>query len=99
MWDLPGAGLEPMSPALAGRFLTTAPPGKPILFVFKESASLLVLGFQFLFVTHLGYSNFLQHGLRYRTEKEGIKLSSTLLKCSQEFCKVDFINSVFTDDS
>ena len=23
------AGLEPMSPALAGRFSTTAPPGKP----------------------------------------------------------------------
>ena len=29
MWDLPGSGLEPMSPALAGGFLTTAPPGKP----------------------------------------------------------------------
>ena len=28
-WDPPGPGLEPMSPALAGRFLTTAPPGKP----------------------------------------------------------------------
>ena len=28
MWDLPGAGLEPVSPALAGGFLTTAPPGK-----------------------------------------------------------------------
>ena len=28
MWDLPGQGIEPMSPALAGRFLTTAPPGK-----------------------------------------------------------------------
>ena len=28
MWDLPGPGIEPMSPALAGRFLTTAPPGK-----------------------------------------------------------------------
>ena len=28
MWDLPGPGLEPASPALAGRFLTTAPPGK-----------------------------------------------------------------------
>ena len=26
MWDLPGPGLEPVSPALAGRFLTTAPP-------------------------------------------------------------------------
>ena len=29
MWDLPGPGLEPVSPALAGRFLTTVPPGKP----------------------------------------------------------------------
>ena len=29
MWDLPGPGLEPVFPALAGRFLTTAPPGKP----------------------------------------------------------------------
>ena len=29
MWDLPGPGLEPVSPALAGGFLTTAPPGKP----------------------------------------------------------------------
>ena len=28
MWDLPGPGLETMSPALAGRFPTTAPPGK-----------------------------------------------------------------------
>ena len=29
MWDLLGPGLEPVSPALAGRFSTTAPPGKP----------------------------------------------------------------------
>ena len=29
MWGLPRPGLEPVSPALAGRFLTTAPPGKP----------------------------------------------------------------------
>ena len=28
MWDLPRSGSEPMSPALAGRFLTTGPPGK-----------------------------------------------------------------------
>ena len=28
MWDLPGPGIEPMSPALADRFLTTVPPGK-----------------------------------------------------------------------
>ena len=31
MWDIPGPGLEPMSPALAGRFLTTVPPGKSCL--------------------------------------------------------------------
>ena len=30
MWDLPGPELEPVSPALAGRFPTTAPPGKPL---------------------------------------------------------------------
>ena len=29
MWDPPRSGLEPVSPALAGRFSTTAPPGKP----------------------------------------------------------------------
>ena len=29
MWDLPRPGLEPVSPALAGGVLTTAPPGKP----------------------------------------------------------------------
>ena len=28
MWDLPGPGIKPVSPALAGRFLTTGPPGK-----------------------------------------------------------------------
>ena len=29
MWDLPEPGIEPMSPALAGRFFTTESPGKP----------------------------------------------------------------------
>ena len=28
MWDLPGPGLEPVSPTLASGLLTTAPPGK-----------------------------------------------------------------------
>ena len=36
MWDLPGPGLEPVSPALAGGFLTTMPPGKS-LHIFKVS--------------------------------------------------------------
>ena len=30
MWDLPRPGPEPVSPALAGRLPTTAPPGKPL---------------------------------------------------------------------
>ena len=29
MWDLPIPELEPVSPAMAGRLSTTAPPGKP----------------------------------------------------------------------
>ena len=33
-WDLPRPGLEPMSPALAGRFSTTVPPGKPQVHIF-----------------------------------------------------------------
>ena len=44
MWDLPRPGHEPVSPALAGRFSTTVPPGKPhsstILKVFSPDFSL-----------------------------------------------------------
>ena len=29
--DFPNPGIKPRSPALAGRFSTTVPPGKPIL--------------------------------------------------------------------
>ena len=35
MWDLPRPELEPVSPALAGRLSTTAPPGKPQLKLLK----------------------------------------------------------------
>ena len=28
MWDLPGPEIEPTTPALAGQFLTTGPPGE-----------------------------------------------------------------------
>ena len=31
MWDPPRPGPEPVSPALAGRLPTTAPPGKPLM--------------------------------------------------------------------
>ena len=40
LWDLPRPGLEPVSPALAGRFSTTAPPGKPhVTFLIEKPAA------------------------------------------------------------
>ena len=45
VWDLPGPGLEPVSPALAGGFLTTAPPEKPLL---SRILTLLFLSDRFL---------------------------------------------------
>ena len=36
MWDPRRPGLEPVSPALAGRFSTTVPPGKPPETTFKH---------------------------------------------------------------
>ena len=44
MWDLPRPGLEPVSPALAGRLSTTAPPGKPLNW-FNIFSSFLLLHF------------------------------------------------------
>ena len=41
MWDPPRPGLEPVSPALAGRFSTTAPPGKPLGMVFNPAGHVL----------------------------------------------------------
>ena len=43
MWDLPRPGIQPVSPALAGGFLTTAPPGKSCENIFNESVSYLGL--------------------------------------------------------
>ena len=50
-WDLPGPGLEPMSPALAGGLLTTAPPGKPLNGWFYECFGIL-LKFPRIVTTH-----------------------------------------------
>jgi len=36
MWDLPGQGIEPTSPALAGGFFSTEPPGKPLMRVLNH---------------------------------------------------------------
>ena len=43
MWDLLRPGLEPVSPALAGRFSITAPPGKPLVFLFLNNVHVIGL--------------------------------------------------------
>ena len=55
MWDLPGPGLEPVSPALAGGFLTTAPPGKPSIH-FKLFIYLFYFWLCWVFVSVRGLS-------------------------------------------
>ena len=37
MWDLPGPGIELMSPPLAGGFFTTELPGNPFYVVLTQS--------------------------------------------------------------
>ena len=49
MWDLPRPGLEPVSPALAGRFSTTAPPGKP------EKALFLTIIYTYVYIEAYNY--------------------------------------------
>ena len=39
MWDLPGPGHEPASPASAGGLSSTAPPGKPGNFFLREKVT------------------------------------------------------------
>ena len=39
MWDLPGPGIEVMSPGLAGGFFTTEPPGNPLVVSFDDQKS------------------------------------------------------------
>ena len=41
MWDPPGAGLEPVPPALAGGFSTTVPAGKSLLLVLNFLQTML----------------------------------------------------------
>ena len=43
MGNLPGSGIEPMSPALAGGFFTTEPPGKSLDFHFFGLTCIFIL--------------------------------------------------------
>ena len=43
LWNLPGPGIELVSPALAGGFLTTVPPGKSSIYSKLDFAAYLFL--------------------------------------------------------
>ena len=53
MWDPPGPGLEPMSPALAGGLSTTAPPGKPDPILFRKLNKVISLEEVEIFIKEL----------------------------------------------
>ena len=58
MRDFPRQGLEPVSPALAGRFSTTAPPGKPFC-PFLSWIVFLLLSFKFF--AYFGHQSFVKY--------------------------------------
>ena len=91
----PGPGLEPVSPALAGRFLTTAPPGKPwplfleyaraFLKIMKPLDYLLLTGRSSVSGKVVGRKN-RPSGICARTlQKLIIKLSSIIQKKTTRF--------------
>ena len=72
MWDLPRPGLEHVSPALAGRFSTTAPPGKPW--------NILLLATNMAFII-LWVSVSISRPLRNRLWSLCLKVGPSAVKC------------------
>ena len=70
-WDLPRPGMEPVYPALAGRFLATRPPGKPwfsYLFNFFRKLLGCKISFYVLLlseVTHFCFRNINKFAISY----------------------------------
>ena len=63
VWDLPRPGMEPVSLALAAGVFTAEPPGKPCLWDFLRSLTVIDIYFNFIVVKNilrkLNSSNFL----------------------------------------
>ena len=59
MWDLPRPGLEPVSPALASRLSTTAPPGKPLKSNFNIAPELIEKKRYFSIFTWVLYQDYI----------------------------------------
>ena len=70
MWDLPRAGIEPVSPALADRFFTAEPPEKPFYYILK----LLLLSLAFFH----GQNFLLYSEMKILTLNVKLELANTL---------------------
>jgi len=55
MWDLPRPGIELVSSALHGRFVTTGPAGKPLSILLLKQAVLLKPSDSFILTGELAY--------------------------------------------
>ena len=88
MWDLPRPGLKPVSPAWAGGFLTTAPPGKSLISSFSFTLVNYPINSQCIFPFKLSPVSFccfqpenhlVYHPNRLGNREEGRKDGSLLL--------------------
>ena len=75
-WDPPRPGLEPVSPASAGRFPTTAPPGKPHASIFNQHIFYILIGY----IPVLTLSGRVYFSIYHLKLKKGI---------SKEYCKIN----------
>ena len=64
MWNLPGPGIKPVSPALAGDFLTTEAPEKSPVFLLKSSPSDMCFATSFDFHA-FSFSLYVSLGLKW----------------------------------
>ena len=53
MWDPPRPGLEPASPALAGRLSTTVPPGKPRFYLTYICSLYGIFTHRYVYMIHI----------------------------------------------
>ena len=89
VWDLPGSGIEPESPALAGEFLMTEPQGKPLrsLFTFNFQTSEHWTSCKFLFLSLGGILSLLVYSaiMRSLSCKTCLKISALFLfSCTED---------------
>ena len=69
MWDLPGLGIKPVSSALAGRFFTTEPPGKPLPGASNKNACQQLAHKESLSLSHINILGCLMKGLFFQISK------------------------------